>query len=145
MSTSRFLTPGILSSRFSNLYISLSNTYNSIWLYIIVYICMIVCHFHVAGTCPLFYIPESGIRRRNSSTAGGVCSWWPHHLVHTCTFWNFIVGTSNCINVLYIVMSHRMLLYRLSSEGLSSLLSSHVYWLCILAGIIICTFTSDNK
>ena len=35
---------------------------------------LIVCHFHVASTNPLFHITESGIRRQNSSTEGGVFS-----------------------------------------------------------------------
>ena len=36
--------------------------------------------------------------------------WWPHHLVRTCTFWNFIVGTWNSFIVLHIALSHRMFL-----------------------------------
>ena len=32
----------------------------------------IMCHLHVAGTCPLSTVIESGIRRRNSMAEDGV-------------------------------------------------------------------------
>ena len=44
-------------------------------------------------------VSKSGIRRPNSSSEGGVFfPWWQHHLVLTCTFSIFVVGTWTCLS-----------------------------------------------
>ena len=71
---------------------------------------LIVCNFHVAGTCPLFYIPKPRIRRRNSGTEGGV---YPLMTPSSCSYMyilDFIVPTLNCFTVLYITIYHRIFL-----------------------------------